>query len=147
LVMKMSTKGRYGLRLMVALAARHGSGPVRGETVAEEQAISTNYIHVLMGTLKTAGLVKSIRGPNGGYELTRKPSAITAFDVISVLEGNTVPVECVADPGSCPRHAGCPARDVWCRIAASVDGILKDLTLQALAETRRDGEDAVNYCV
>ena len=145
--MKMSTKGRYGLRLMVALAARYGSGPVRVNTVAREQGISANYIHVLMGGLKAAGLVRSVRGPNGGYELTRAPGAITALDVVSVLEGETVPVDCVAEPGTCPRAAECPTRDVWCQVAASVDGVLKGLTLQGLTEGRRARDEALSYCI
>jgi len=145
--MKMSTKGRYGLRLMVSLAEHYGDGPVRVDTVAAEQGISANYIHVLMGGLKAAGLIGSTRGPNGGYRLRRKPSEITAFDVVSVLEGETAPVECVAEPSNCTRAAACPTRDVWCQIAAAVDGVLKGLSLETLAETRRGRNGALNYCI
>lgn len=145
--MKMSTKGRYGLRLMVSLASHYGEGPVPVDTVAQEQGVSANYIHVLMGTMKVAGLVRSVRGPNGGYELARKPAEITAFDVVSVLEGDTVPVECVAEPGTCPRAASCPTRDVWCQVASSVDGVLKSMTLQNLVEHQRGQDSTPNYSI
>ena len=145
--MKISTKGRYGLRLMVALAVRYGAGPVRVDVLSRDEDISANYIHVLMGVLKAAGLVRSIRGANGGYELARSPSKITSYEVVSVLEGNTVPVECVAEPGTCPRAEGCPTRNVWCRIAASVDEILKSMTLQDLADEQNRQEEAIHYSI
>ncbi len=145
--MKMSTKGRYGLRLMVSLAMHYGDGPVRVDTVAAEQGISANYIHVLMGGLKAAGLVRAIRGPNGGYELTRKPAEITALDVVTVLEGDTMPVECVVQPGLCPRAATCPTREVWCQVTASVNGILQGLTLEALAANHCGEPGTPDYCI
>ena len=145
--MKMSTKGRYGLRLMVSLAEHYGDGPVPVGTVVQEQGITSNYIHVLMGGLRTAGLVRSTRGPNGGYELTRRPGEITAFDVVAVLEGETMPADCVAEPGTCPRAEACPTRDVWCQVAASVNDVLKGLTLETLAEKRRGLSETPNYCI
>jgi Rrf2 family protein len=132
---------------MVELAIRHGSGPVLVTALAESQGISANYIHVLMGGLKTAGLVRSLRGPNGGYELTRKPEDISAFDVVSALEGDTVPVECVSDPGCCPRSAHCVTRDMWCRIAASADEILKSQTLAQLAESQCSQDHHLTYTI
>jgi len=145
--MRMSTKGRYGLRLMVALADRYGTGPVDVRTISREQAISANYVHVLLGTLKTVGLVRSTRGRDGGYELARRPATITAFDVVSALEGQTAPAECVAEPGACPRAGTCPTRDVWCQLAASIDGVMKSLTLQRLADDRRAQDEALSYSI
>jgi Rrf2 family protein len=132
---------------MVALAAHSGEGPVRVDIIAEDQDLSPSYIHVLFGSLKTAGLVRSVRGPHGGYQLARKATDITAYDVISTLEGETVLVECVGEPGTCSRAAACSTRDLWCQIAASVDGVLKGMTLASLAENQcRDGQ-APNYCI
>lgn len=145
--MKVSTKGRYGMRIMVELAVRYGSGPVLVTALAESQGISANYIHILMGGLKTAGLVRSLRGPNGGYELARKPEDITAQDVVLALEGETVPAECVSDPGCCPRSAHCVTRDMWCRIAASADEILKSQTLAQLAESQCRHEHDLTYTI
>jgi Rrf2 family protein len=90
-LMKVSTRGRYGLRVMIELAAQYGNGPVLVDGIAKNQEISGKYIHVIVSGLRSAGLVRSVRGPNGGYELTRSPSRITALDVISALEGKSAP--------------------------------------------------------
>jgi len=145
--MKMSTKGRYGLRLMVCLAARYGQGPIGVEVIADEQAISPKYIHVLMGSLKTAGLIRSHRGRDGGYELARKPDAITAFEVVSALEGRTLPADCVAEPGICSRVSICPTRQVWCQMANAIDAVLKGITLENLLETSCGPGQQLHYCI
>ena len=131
--MKMSTKGRYGLRVMIELASHFGRGPMLVDAIAKSQGISSKYIHVLVTGLKSAGLVRAVRGPNGGYELTRSPSRITALEVVSTLEGRSAPVECVENDSSCPRAGRCAARDVWCEVASAVDGVLASLTLDQLA--------------
>jgi Rrf2 family cysteine metabolism transcriptional repressor len=135
--MRVSTRGRYGLRVMMELAGNHGRGPMLAEAVAKNQGISAKYIHVLVAGLRSAGLVRTVRGPSGGYELARKPDRITALDVVSALEGRSAPVECVADASSCPRADRCAARDVWCDVASAVDGVLAGLTLEELAARQR----------
>jgi Rrf2 family protein len=132
--MKISTKGRYGLRVMMELAGKYGQGPVLAETIARDQEISSKYIHVIVNSLKSKGLVRASRGPGGGYELSRDPAAITALDVVSALEGTTKPVECVFDAGVCGRSGCCAARDVWCEVAAAVDGVLSKRSLKELSE-------------
>ena len=146
--MKMSTKGRYGLRVMIELAARYGHGPVLVETIATSQGISGKYIHVLVSGLRAAGLVRTVRGPSGGYELARKPSTVSAFDVISALEGRNAPVNCVLEASCCSRATRCAARDLWCEIAAAVDGVLSGVTLDRLAARQRNkqGEPA-DFCI
>lgn len=146
--MKMSTKGRYGLRLMIELAGRYGLGPVPVNTLALNQNISGKYIHVLVIGLRSAGLVRTVRGPNGGYELARDPSSITAYDVISALEGSSAPAACVTDATSCKRAGHCAARDVWCDIASAVDGVLINLTLEKLsARQYAKQEEQLDYCI
>jgi Rrf2 family protein len=145
--MLVSTKGRYGLRLMVSLASRHGSGPVGVEVMSREQGISGNYIHVLLGALKVSGLLRSVRGRDGGYELTRAPSAITAYDVVVALEGPEKLVECVGDASVCRRSGHCRTRGLWCRIAESIDGILRGVTLQDLVDDVSIQEGIVDYCI
>ena len=146
--MKVSTKGRYGLRVMLELAVSYGSGPMAVDLIAEKQDLSAKYIHVLVAGLRAAGLVRAIRGPGGGYELTRPPETITLLDVITALEGPTVPVECVADTSVCSRTDRCAARDVWCEIAEAVDGILAGFTLAELAARQADkDEEALGYCI
>jgi Rrf2 family cysteine metabolism transcriptional repressor len=141
--MKMSTKGRYGLRVMTELAQRFGAGPVLVDSIAENQSISTNYIHVLVAALKSAGLVRSVRGPNGGYELTRDPSTVSALEVVRALEGPCTPVDCLADPKVCPRASICVTRDVWTEVGAAVEGVLGSFTLAALVERQREKCSAV----
>lgn len=135
--MKMSTRGRYGLRVMMELAGNYGRGPLPADAIARSQDISGKYIHVLATGLRSAGLVRAVRGPNGGYELARRPSAITALDVVSALEGRTTPVGCVADASCCPRAGRCAARDVWCEVASAVDRVLSRLTIGQLAARQR----------
>ena len=118
---------------MIELACCFGMGPVGVPAIAEKQGISAKYIHLLMAGLKSAGLVRSVRGPGGGYELARDPSDITALDIVSVLEGVFVPVECVVDDAFCLRVGYCTARSVWSSVASAMDGALSKLTLADLA--------------
>lgn len=146
--MKISTKGRYGLRVMVELAKRYGQGPVLAETIAVSQDISGKYIHVLVGGLRTAGLIRTARGPSGGYELTRSPSSVTALDVVSALEGRTAPVNCVIDISCCRRARGCATRDLWREVAAAIDGVLSGATLEQLAAKQHAQQDEPSdFCI
>lgn len=146
--MKMSTKGRYGLRVMMELAGHYGRGPMPVEAIAKNQDISGKYIHILVMALRSAGLVRTVRGPNGGYELTKAPASITALDVVSALEGRSTPVECVVDVSSCPRAGRCAARDVWCDVASAVDGVLSGLTLEHLAARQHaKAAEPPSYCI
>ncbi len=146
--MKISTRGRYGLRVMMELAGHYGRSPMPVDAIARNQDISNKYIHLLVMGLRSAGLVHTVRGPGGGYELAKNPSSITALDVVSVLEGRSAPVECVANTASCPRAGGCAARDLWCDVASAVDGVLSGLTLAQLsARQRAKAEDSPSYCI
>ncbi len=131
--MKMSTKGRYGLRVMVELAVQFGAGPVLVDEIAKRQGISAKYIRVLIAGLKTAGLLKAVRGPHGGYELTRAPAGITVLEVVTALEGSLAPVDCVADASHCNRAGCCATRDVWCDVAMAIERTLAGVTLEQLA--------------
>lgn len=146
--MRMSTKGRYGLRVMLELASHYGMGPLGVDTIAENQGISGKYIHVLVTGLRSAGLLRTVRGPSGGYELAKSPSSITALDIIVALEGECAPVECVRDASQCNRASVCAARDVWCDVAAAIDRVLSDLTLeQLLAKQRAKTAKPLSYCI
>ncbi len=138
--MKVSTKGRCGLRVMVELALRFGQGPVMVGLLADAQEISDTYIHVLMGGLKTAGLVRALRGPGGGYELARDPARITALEVVSALEGELLPS---------PRTgSGQPsaAEAVWVEVGLAISETLSRHTLKSLAERQRSLGGA-SYCI
>jgi Rrf2 family protein len=135
--MRVSTKGRYGLRIMMELALNHGRGPVLVNTIAANQGLPGKYIHVLVGGLKAAGLVRAVRGPNGGLELGRDPSRITPLDVVAALEGRIAAVDCVDDGEACSRRETCVARDVWTDLAQAMEEALSRHTLAELAERQR----------
>ncbi len=144
--MKISTKGRYGLRVMIELAAHYGQGPLAVDAISKKQDISANYIHNLVSGLRSAGLVRTIRGPNGGHELAKIPAAISAYDVVSALEGSSAPVACVNDASCCSRTSNCAAHDLWRDVATAMNRVLSNLTLETLAKTQREKQDEiVNY--
>jgi Rrf2 family cysteine metabolism transcriptional repressor len=131
--MKISTKGRYGLTIMIELAKKHGEGPTSLKTIAQANELSEHYLEQLIAPLRNAGLVKSIRGAYGGYELTNTPSKITAGDVIRVLEGPITPVEGIEDEE--------PAkRELWIRIRDAIKNVLDNTTLEDLASHSDDRE-------
>jgi Rrf2 family cysteine metabolism transcriptional repressor len=129
--MKISTKGRYGLTIMIELAKKHGEGPLSLKTIAQANDLSEHYLEQLIAPLRNAGLVKSIRGAYGGYVLANHPSKITSGDVIRVLEGPIVPVEGIEDEE--------PAkRELWIRIRDAIKDVLESTTLEDLANHSDD---------
>ncbi|WP_053367240.1 cysteine metabolism transcriptional regulator CymR [Bacillus sp. FJAT-27245] len=130
--MRISTKGRYGLTIMIELAKKHGEGPVSLKTIAQANDLSEHYLEQLIAPLRNAGLVKSIRGAYGGYLLGRDPGEITTGDIIRVLEGPITPVEGIEDEE--------PAkRELWTRIRDAIRGVLDSTTLEDLANHTDDG--------
>jgi len=135
--MRITTHGRYGIRAMLELAARHGQGPVSVRTIAQSQGISLGYLERLMGSLRNAGLVRSVRGCNGGYMLAREPADIKIGQVYRVLEGSIAPVACVDEEGSrnaCRREGACAARRLWLDIRDSIARELDSRTLADLSQ-------------
>lgn len=144
--MKFGVGVDYCLKALIVLAERFQSGqPQRVEELAACQNIPENYLRRLLVELRRGGLVGSQKGPNGGYFLARHPAKITMADVVQMIEGEYVPVECL-DPGVanglCQRGDGCAMREVWCEVRDSVNAILCRTTLQSLAERRRS---AINF--
>lgn len=135
--MRMSTRGRYGLRVMLELAMRHGSGPVMMSAIARSQDISRKYMHGLLTSLKAAGLVQSVRGVGGGYVLALPPSRIRASEVVEALEGPCSPVACIRDSSLCERAGLCATRDVWQEVGKAIEGVLSGITLEELASRQR----------
>lgn len=131
--MKISTKGRYGLTIMIELAKKFGDGPISLKTIAQANDLSEHYLEQLIAPLRNAGLVKSIRGAYGGYILGDEPTKITAGDIIRVLEGPISPVEGIEDEE--------PAkRELWIRIRDAVKEVLDNTTLEDMASHSDDGE-------
>ncbi|WP_226036997.1 cysteine metabolism transcriptional regulator CymR [Aquibacillus saliphilus] len=129
--MKISTKGRYGLTIMIELAKNYGNGPVSLKTIAKDNDLSEHYLEQLVAPLRNASLVKSVRGAYGGYILAKAASEITAGDIIRVLEGPITPVEGIEDEE--------PAKQaLWMRVRDAVKDVLDTTTLEDL---KNHGDD------
>ena len=111
--MRLSTRGRYGTRLMVDLAEHYADGPIPLAEIARRQDLSVKYLEQLIILLKRAGLIRSTRGRRGGYMLAQRPEKISVGQVIEVLEGKLAVVDCVTDPELCERSPDCPTRGIW----------------------------------
>ena len=143
--MKISTKGRYALRLMVDLSLFDTGEYISLKDIAERQGISMKYLEQIVSQLTKAGYLHSVRGPQGGYKLARRPMQYTVGEILRVTEGSLAPVSCLdVVPNPCPRAAFCPTLPVWeglyQQIAEYVDGI----TLEEVAKNEKrlvDGED------
>lgn len=129
-VMKLSTKGRYGARLMMDLALHYGKGPIALKEIAKRQEISEKYLWQLIVPLKIAGLINSTRGPQGGYTLSKEPSEITLRDIINVLDGPLCIVDCVDKPTICSRSETCVTRNVWAEVSDKISEVLGSITLE-----------------
>jgi Rrf2 family cysteine metabolism transcriptional repressor len=132
-----STKGEYGVRLMVELARHYGSGPVSLSEVAVHEELPQAYLEQLVGSLRSAGLIASTRGARGGYSLTRDPSEISMATVIRALEGPIAPMICASeDPmhaGLCGRTGFCTVNLLWVKVRDAIGSALASLTLADLA--------------
>jgi Rrf2 family cysteine metabolism transcriptional repressor len=126
--MKISTKGRYGLTIVVELGAKYGEGPVPLRKIAEEQKLSEAYLEQLIPPLRNSGIVKSVRGAYGGYMLARPPAEITAGDVIRILEG---PIQLVEGL----EGSDIPQQELWKRIGEAVRSVLDTTTIEDLMKS------------
>jgi Rrf2 family protein len=145
----MSTRGRYGVRLMVALAMNWGNGITLLRDVSRREGISVKYLGQIIIPLKNAALVTSQRGSRGGYALGRPPEEITVRDVVEAIEGRIRVAPCVAEPGGgdrsvretrgeCARITSCVATRVWKKLGEDIGASLSSFTLAALAHQARD---------
>ena len=126
---KLSTRSRYGTRLMLDLALHYGGGPVRIADIAQRQDISVKYLEQIIIPLKEAKLIKSVRGPKGGHMLAKPPDKIRVDRIVKVLEGGIDLTECVGNPGICERSSYCATRIVWKATTKAVDDKLRSITL------------------
>lgn len=142
--MKISTKGRYGLRALIDLAQYSEIEPVSINSIATRQGISERYLEQLMTLMKKAGLVKSIRGAGGGYVLAKEMCEISVGDVLRALEGNLQPVECPAysSEDSCEAAGGCVTKYVWQRINESINRTVDEISLKQLVDESKSMQSA-----
>lgn len=138
--MKITTKGRYGLRALIDLAQYSEIEPVSISSIANRQGISERYLEQLMTMLKRAGLIKSIRGAGGGYVLAKELTEISVGDVLRVLEGNLEPVECTAfsQDDTCAAAGGCVTKYVWQRINESINRTVDEISLEQLVRESKN---------
>ncbi|MBS7407305.1 MAG: RrF2 family transcriptional regulator [Coriobacteriales bacterium] len=135
--MVISTKGRYALRLMLDIAMQDGTSPVPLHDIAERQGVSFKYLEQIVPPLSKAGFLKSVRGANGGYLLTRDPSEITTGDILRAGEGNLAPVACLAsDEIDCPRADLCVTLPFWKGLDEAITAYIDSVTLADLVKDR-----------
>lgn len=133
--MKISTKGRYALRLMLDIALNDVAGPVRIKDVSARQEISDKYLEQIVSVLNKAGFVRSIRGPQGGYRLTRKPQEYTVGSILRLTEGSLAPVACLEyEENDCPRQEECATLRLWEMLNDAVKNVVDKVTLADLVE-------------
>jgi Rrf2 family protein len=135
-------KGDYGVRALVELAHRYGDGQVQSATIAGAQSIPEPYLDQLLTTLRRAGFIRSVRGPQGGHALIRDPKTLRLSEVISALEGSLAPIACLDDPEGCRKSASCSLRPVWQEIEAATMRVLEGITIGDLADRERAGTGA-----
>ena len=142
--MKLSTRTRYGILAMLELAENYGKGPLQLKAIARRQELSVKYLEQLMATLKSAGIIRSVRGSKGGYVLARSPGQIRVSDCFSCLEGPVITTECVDDNSYCPRTTDCVARELWSEVQNAIMTVLQSVTLQNLVDRKKNNR-ALDY--
>ena len=145
--MKLSTRSRYGVRMMADLAENFGKKPVFLKDIAKREEISEKYLSIIVIPLRGAGLIQSTRGAHGGYTLAKRPEEISVQDIFDALEGKICLVDCVENPQECPRVGICPTRDIWSVLGEKIRETLNSVTLADLVQTRREkaGNNIMSY--
>ncbi|ABB16045.1 RrF2 family transcriptional regulator [Carboxydothermus hydrogenoformans] len=141
--MRLSTRGHYGLKAIYDLALHYGEGPVPISEIARRQMISEPYLEQLFSVLRKAGLIKSVRGAQGGYLLNRLPEEITVGEVVRVLEGPIAPVECVSEnvKEACDQADACISRVVWAKVRDALNKVLDSITLKDMIEEAKKNQN------
>lgn len=142
--MRVSTKGEYGVRALFDLAQHYGEGLIQSHDIAERQGISENYLNQLLIGLRKAGLLTSVRGPQGGHQLARPPQAISLLDALLVLEGPLLPTPEGANTDSLD---GTLISDVWSDLRVVVESHLSNITLADLCQRKRQQLDSPMYYI
>lgn len=142
--MKVSTKGRYALRLMLDLALNNTGDPVSLKDIARRQGISDKYLEQIISVLNKAGYVRSIRGAQGGYFLKKEPQEYTVGMILRLTEGTLAPVSCVEDEESgCVREEGCVTVLVWRKLNEAINEVVDHITLADLVSWQCEKNEGV----
>lgn len=136
--MKISTKGRYALRLMLDLAEHEDGNPIRIKEIAQRQNISDKYLEQIIAVLNKAGYVRSVRGPQGGYLLKKKPEEYTVGMILRLTEGSLAPVACAQEEEEdCERKEGCVTYYLWKKISDAIYDVVDNMTLKDLIDRKQ----------
>jgi Rrf2 family protein len=138
--MRLSTKSRYGTRAVLDIALHEHSGPVTLTDIAERQELSKKYLGQIVTQLLAAGILESMRGPQGGYVLGRDPKLIRLGEIIRTLEGSVAPVRCVDNPALCRRNKQCVTREVWSALKEGVESVIDKVTIADLVKKHKSRE-------
>jgi len=136
--MRLSTRARYGTRLMLELALNFDKGTIFLKDIAEREEISEKYLSHLVISLRASGLISSSRGAHGGYRLAKSPSQITLKEIVQTLEGGISFVECVKNPSVCPRVSKCATRGIWERLDKKISDELSSVNLADLMKSQKE---------
>ena len=137
--MKISTKGRYSLRVMIDLAEHQSEGYISLKDIAARQEVSKKYLEQIIPLLTSAGMLKTIRGAQGGYKLAKAPKDYTVGQILRVTEGPLTPVDCaVQDPIDCPRSTFCPTLPIWKELTTLINDYLDGITLQDILDRQQE---------
>lgn len=144
--MKISTRGRYALRMMLDLAVNNNGEPIRLKDISKRQGISDKYLEQIISILNKAGFVRSIRGPQGGYMLSREPKEYTVGMILRLTEGSLAPVACLDyEPNDCERQSECVTLILWEKLNDAIKSVVDNITLQDLVQWQMEKSD--NYII
>ena len=135
---KISTRARYGLRALLELAKHNGKEPINLKDIAANQEISIKYLESIFKLLKDNKIIKSTRGPGGGYQLVDDPAELNIYNIFVALDGPLTTIDCVSDVEVCNRTENCRTRLFWEELQNHITGFLKSKTLQDIIETNPD---------
>jgi len=136
--MRISSKGDYGIRALIELAHHYGEvRPTQSGEIAARQKIPESYLEQLLTTLRRAGFIRSVRGPQGGHALVREPGELPVSEVIEVLEGAIIEVDCLDEASPCSKNGACAQREMWASVRDAIVGVLERTTIGDLAERER----------
>lgn len=128
--MKLSTRGRYGTRLMLELARNYGKGPISMSDISRNLDIPIKYLEQLIIPLKKAQLINSVRGPKGGHMLSKPPESVNLWNILTLLETKFSFVDCLTDERACESTASCPIRPIWGKAFSSMTKLFKETSLK-----------------
>lgn len=133
-MLRLSTKGQYGVRAMFEIAKGYPERPVTIREISERQEVSAPYLEQILNKLRRAGLIKSVKGPGGGYVLSKEPGQISIGDILNELEGPVALTSCLTPGEGCTRVDGCVTHLLWKSLGAKIEAFLETITLKDLIE-------------